>query len=257
MFQKGVVNPITNTVMAWLSHERCECSEATDYWNQYDEDKQLEEENKKREEERRRRKEDIEKLVGNSGIKKRFKSRTFDIFKVDSENEIAYNNSKMFADNFEKFSEEGEGLFYTGTFGTGKTHLAVSVALDLIDKGISVICMTSIDLLAEIKKTYDNNRNTSEHQILKAYKDVDLLVIDDLGKEYSSDWSIAMLYDIINHRSENCKSTIVTTNYSDDNLVDRLARKSNYETAGAIVSRLHEMTMGITLNGKDKRRMNI
>lgn len=245
---------MVNRVMAWLSYERCNCKKASEYWDKHDKREQQLKEKQKREEENRKKTEKIEKLLGNSGIKKRFKSRTFEAFKIDKTNEEAYNNSKLYAENFLRFKETGEGIYYSGTFGTGKTHLAVAIALDLIQKGVPVICMTAIDLLAEIRKTYDSNRNVSEYQILKAYKEVDLLVIDDLGKEYCSDWATSMLYDIINDRYESCLPTIITTNYNDEDLVDRLARKSNYETAGAIVSRLHEMTMGISMNGKDRRK---
>ncbi|WP_156894496.1 ATP-binding protein [Clostridium formicaceticum] len=254
LYQKGVVMPMMDRVVAWISHERCTCKKATDYWERYDNKQQEIAERERLEEESRKKRERIEKLLGNSGIKKRFKNRTFENFEIDQGNKDAYKNSKLYAENFQRFKETGEGIYFSGGFGTGKTHLAVSIALDLINKGTPVICMTAIDLLAQIRKTYDKDRNVSEYQILQVYKEVDLLVIDDLGKEYCSDWAATMLYDIINDRYESCLPTIVTTNYDDENLVDRLARKSNYETAGAIVSRLHEMTMGITMNGEDRRK---
>lgn len=254
LYQKGVVNPIANRAMAWLSHERCDCKKATEYWKKYDMKQKQIQERERIKEENRKKKEQIEKLLGNSGIKKRFKDRTFENFKIDNQNKAAYENSKLYADNFQKFKETGEGIYFSGGFGTGKTHLAVAIALELIKRGTPVICMTAIDLLAEIRKTYDRDRNVSEYQILKVYKEVDLLVIDDLGKEYCSDWATSMLYDIINDRYERCLPTIITTNYNDEDLIERLSRKSDYESAGAVVSRLHEMTMGITMIGRDRRK---
>lgn len=246
--------PIANRVMAWMGHERCNCKRAAAYWERYDAKQKEKEQREKREKENRKKVEKIEKLIGESGIKRRFLNRTFENFEIDDENRDAFTSTKAYLENFQKFKKAGEGIYYSGTFGTGKTHLAVSLAQELINQGVPVICMTAIDLLAEIRRTYDKNRNVSEYEILQAYKDVDLLVIDDLGKEYCSDWAITMLYDILNDRYEQCLPTVITTNYSDDDLVDRLARKSNYETAGAIVSRLHEVTMGITMNGEDRRR---
>lgn len=253
LYQRGVVIPNMG-VLTWIKHERCTCSKATEYWKSYDKNQKEQEEKEREEEENRNKRKRIEKLIRNSGIKKRFQNRTFENFVTDSSNKQAFENSKAYAKNFNKFKQTGEGIYYTGGFGTGKTHLAVATAIALINKGIPVICMTAIDLLAEIRKTYDKDRNISEYQILQAYKEADLLVIDDLGKEYCSDWAATMLYDIINDRYERCLPVIITTNYSDNYLVDRLARKSNYETAGAIVSRLHEMTMGIVMNGKDRRK---
>lgn len=254
LYQRGVVLPVANRVMAWLGHERCTCERATEYWNKYDAKEKEIKERGKREEENRIKREKIEKLLGESKIKKRFLNRTLDNFKVDSENKDAFTSTKLYIENFKSFKEAGEGLYYSGGFGTGKTHLAVSIAQELIKKGTPVICMTAIDLLTEIRRTYDKNRNVSEYEILKIYKEVDLLVIDDLGKENCSDWAATMLYDIINDRYEECLPTVITTNYNDEDLINRLARKSNYETAGAIVSRLHEVTMGITMNGEDRRR---
>lgn len=254
LYPKGVIVPMVNRVLTWLGHERCNCKTATEYWTNYDAEQEAAKQREKQEEENKKKRDKIEKLLGNSGIKKRFVNRTFEAFKIDNGNKDAFGNSKAYAKNFLKFKETGEGIYYSGGFGTGKTHLAVAIALELISKGIPVICMTAIDLLSEISRTYNKDRNVSEYEILEVYKKVDLLVIDDLGKEYCTDWAATMLYDIINDRYERCLPTIVTTNYNDENLINRLARKSNYETAGAIVSRLHEMTMGITMNGKDRRK---
>lgn len=253
LYQRGVVFPMTKRVITWLDYERCTCDKAKKYWEKHDRKQEKIKAQKEQEEENQKKIKYIEKLLGSSKIKKRFKNRTFDSFKIDKTNKKAYENSKLYADSFGKFKEKGEGIYYSGSFGTGKTHLAVAIALELINKGIPVICMTAIDLLAEIKRTFDDY-NMSEYQILKAYKQADLLVIDDLGKEYCSNWAITMLYDIINDRYERCLPTIVTTNYNDDDLVQRLAEKSNYESAGAIVSRLHEMTMEISMSGPDKRK---
>ena len=254
LYQRGVVNPITNSVV-WLSHERCTCKKATEYWIRYDKKQKELQERRRQEEENRRKREKINEILGDSGIGKRFKNRTFENFKVDAENKEAYTNAKLYAENFSKFKETGEGLYFTGGNGTGKTHLAVAIALYLINKGIPVICMTSIKLLQEIRRTYDRDRNVSEYELLKAYKEVDLLVIDDLGQENITDWSLMMLYDIINDRYENCLPTIITTNFSDEDLIRIWSQKANNEwTARAIVSRLHEMTMGITMDGRDRRK---
>lgn len=257
LYQKGIILPIGNRVATWLGHERCTCKKATDYWTKYD-DKQREiQEREKLEKDNRERRERINKILGNSGIEKRFKNRTFENFRIDRENQEAYTNSKLYAENFQKFKETGEGLYFSGNNGTGKTHLAVAIALHLINEGVPVICMTSIKLLQEIRRTYDKDRNVSEYQLLETYKEVDLLVIDDLGQENSTDWALTMLYDIINDRYEKCLPTIVTTNLNEKDLINAWSQKSSDWTARAIVSRMHEMTMGITMNGRDRRREKI
>ena len=79
------------------------------------------------------------------------------------------------------------GLFIAGPPGTGKTHLAAAIANHLIAQGKPVICMTMIDLLERIKRTYSTTGG-SESDVLKIYKTVPLLVIDDIGKEPPTEW---------------------------------------------------------------------
>lgn len=254
LYPRGLIIPVANRVLTWIEHERCTCQAATKYWTKYDHEQRLIVEKEKQEEENRKKRERINKILGDSGIEKRFKNRTFENFEVDNENKEAFNNSKLYAEKFGAFKETGEGLYFFGNNGTGKTHLAIAIALKLIGEGVPVICMTSIRLLQEIRRTYDRNRDVSEYQILATYKEVDLLVIDDLGQENITDWGIAMLYDIINDRYERCLPTIVTTNLSEKDLINNWSRKANDWTARAIISRLHEMTMGITVNGRDRRK---
>lgn len=79
-------------------------------------------------------------------------------------------------------------MYIEGTNGTGKTHLAAAIALQLIGEGIPVICKTSSDLLMDIKKAFDRPE-VRESEVLDVYKKVELLIIDDLGKEQCSDWN--------------------------------------------------------------------
>ena len=86
------------------------------------------------------------------------------------------------------------------------------------------------------------------------YKAVDLLIIDDLGKERCSEWSMSTLYSILNDRYEDMKPTIVTTNYNTDDLVEALTPKGADNTKiGAIVSRLKETSTVMSMVWEDIR----
>ncbi len=148
------------------------------------------------------------------------------------------------------------GLFIAGPPGTGKTHLAAAIANHLIAQGRPVVCMTMIDLLERIKRTYSTTGGTDERSVLKIYKTVPLLVIDDIGKEPPTEWAISTVYNIINGRYEAYLPTIVTTNYDTEALIDRndaAGDAATAMTARATIDRLMEMCRAITLTGQSWR----
>lgn len=233
---------------------RCDCKPAVAYWQNYD---RKEAERKEAEEEAKRRKamqEKVDSLIGQSGIKKRFLQRTFANFRCDTaERKKSYDIAKKYADNFKFHKSRGDGLYIEGTNGTGKTHLAAAIALQLMNEGVPVICKTSSDLLIDVKKAFDNKK-VSEHEILEVYQNVDLLIIDDFGKEQCSDWSISTLYTILNGRYEDMMPTIITTNYNIDQLAYALTPKGYDNTKiFAIISRLKETSVVMTMAWKDYR----
>lgn len=257
MHHPGVV--FGDVVLAWnASAERCTCKEAEKKWALYD----AEQERKKKEEAQAARRAEMERrimrLLGDSGIKKRFTQRTFENFKCDTpQRQHAYNVAKSYADYWDIHAADGTGLYIEGSNGTGKTHLAAAIALQLIkQRRIPVICKTAGDLLLDIKNAYDVAEST-EKQVLDVYKRVDLLIVDDLGKEQCTDWSISTLYSILNDRYEEMRPTIITTNYSDSDLVKALTPKG-YDClkVQAIISRLREVSPVLKMSWEDYREGN-
>ncbi len=240
----------------WLNQpQRCDCEKAVEFWKRWD---AKQEELRKaqaiaEEQEQKRRK--IEAILGRSGIKKRYLSRSFENFVVNDVNRKAYEIAKSYVDNWQENKDKGEGLYFEGTCGTGKTHLAVAIAMKLINQGVPVICKTSIDLLASIKQSYERDSTVNEEDVIEAYNTVDLLVIDDLGKERATEWSVPILYRIINDRYENMLPTVITTNYNTDDLIDKLNASNDNEKAEAIISRFKGSASCVTMAWEDYRRM--
>ena len=119
----------------------------------------------------------IKRIVGESGMGDRFLRRTFSTFQLTDDNKRAAAAARRYAEGFDAMlpqpgrQEPGRnGLFIAGPPGTGKTHLAAAIANHLIAQGKPVICMTMIDLLERIKRTYteigrlyyENYRDTAD-----------------------------------------------------------------------------------------------
>lgn len=241
--------------MIWnLEKPRCDCEKAVAFWKGWDAKQEKIKKEKELAEERELRKQKIESILGKSGIKKRYLSRTLESFKVTAENSEAFKIAVDYIKQFDKYSAQGKGLYLEGTCGTGKTHLAVAIALKLISKGVPVICKTSIDILGDIKRCYERNSEVTEEEVLEAYKSVDLLIIDDLGKEQTTEWSVPVLYSILNERYEALLPTIITTNYNTSALAEKLSAKGDTETAAAIISRFVESYKRVTMAWADYRR---
>ena len=150
--------------------------------------------------------------------------------------------------------EQGRGAYICGPVGTGKTHLASAVARLLVDGGTSVRVTDMLGVLAAIKGTYGGDG--TEDGVLSRLSRVGCLVLDDLGKESPTDWTLGQVFRVVNDRYENMRPVVVTTQYGKSDLIRRLAKNGDEETAVAIVSRLSEMCDKYELQGKDRRLSN-
>ena len=235
-----------------LDYERCNCKDAQKYWNEYDMKKlqMFEEEKKLRKMQEFANK--VDKIIKNSKMSKRNLNYKFENFEVNSNNKKVYHSLKEYSEKLSN-SVERKGLILVGNNGVGKTHLACSIANELIKNGIPIIYGTLINLLVELKNSYDIDNNISEMEIIKLYEKVDLLIIDDLGKEKPSEWGLEKLFTIINSRYENNLPVIITTNYDQNSLINRLSINGEIETAKSIISRLYEMCYLVKIEDRDHR----
>lgn len=178
------------------------------------------------------------KLLEESKLGRRFKERTFKTFNADTFKD-ALAKAYRYAENFD--ANDGEGIMFLGSVGTGKTHLAAAIANYVISEyGIPVRFVTSIELFSALRD-FENNKNA-----IDKIKDIPLLIIDDLGKEKVTEWNREKLFEIINYRYENYLPIIITTNGN--------AREIEANIGEAAYSRLCEMCQGVAMEGKDYRR---
>ncbi len=243
--------------------ERCTCPEAVAAYEKEKAEREAREAAEKAAAEAERMRKRIQRIVGDSGMGERFLRRTFATFEVTEENRAAQRAAKSYADNFDALlphpgaPEPGKnGLFIAGPKGTGKTHLAAAIANQLMhgDPPTAVICMTMIDLLERIRRTFGKG-GVDEADVLTIYKTVPLLIIDDMGKEPATEWAVSTVYNIINGRYEAYLPTIITTNYDTQALIQRMTPSTTGDptTAEATIDRLMEMCRGIVMDGQSWR----
>ncbi|HEX2104219.1 MAG TPA: ATP-binding protein [Solirubrobacteraceae bacterium] len=141
--------------------------------------------------------------------------------------------------------DEGRGLWFEGDVGTGKTTLAMLVSRAALDAGRSVAIYSLPRLLAEIRATFEDDTEGSYVDFLDRLAAVDLLHLDDVGAERSSEWVLEQLYAIVNARYEDERSMVITTNLAREQLEEQIGRRT--------VSRLKEMCEPVPLFGADAR----
>ena len=133
---------------------------------------------------------------------------------------------------------------------TGKTYEACALAKSFIEAGYTVRVTTSLAMLDSVSRSYDDPSIAG----ISIFTGVDVLVIDDLGKENANAWALTTLFQIINSRYEDGKPTIYTSQYDLQSLQRRMSRQHESESAEAIVSRICETSTIVQLGGKDRRR---
>lgn len=104
------------------------------------------------------------------------------------------------------------GLYIFGQVGSGKTHLACGIANELIRGGVEVLFVVVPDYLDEIKHSWDRGSDYNEKEILDSAREVEVLIMDDLGAHSYSEWTKGKIYTILNYRLNNSLPTVITSN---------------------------------------------
>jgi DNA replication protein DnaC len=112
-------------------------------------------------------------------------------------------------------NEKRPGLLLIGETGCGKTHLAVAALREIIAKGFEGLFCNYQTLLNNIKAGYDAASNSSNREAYRTALEADVLLLDDLGANRTTDWVEDTINSIVTFRCDNRKPLLATTNMPD------------------------------------------
>jgi DNA replication protein DnaC len=158
----------------------------------------------------------------NAMIMPRFEDKTIDNFETKGP---AQTKAKKSAYWFLENMSTSTGMIFIGKPGTGKNHLATGIVKKAINEYKKTALMTeAIKIIRSIKESWRNSED-KESDIIKSFRDPDILVIDEIGVQFGSDTERMYLTEIINDRYNYKKPTIIMGNLSIADLLDKIGER--------------------------------
>jgi len=204
-------------------------------------------------------------LLDQARIPRRYQNCTLANFEVHNE---SHGDALKIARQFVKnYPVQDIGLLFLGPCGVGKTHLAVAILRELMaSKKAACLFYDFRDLIWGIQNTFSADSDISGSEVLAPVFESQVLVLDELGAKRSSAWVEETIFYIINHRYNNKRLTIFTSNYLDTE-EDEDKRQPMFRDKGPasqeeslvsrigvrLRSRIYEMCKVVEMTGPDYR----
>ena len=182
---------------------------------------------------------------------------SFDTFRLDVYSDV-YDDTlgtsprKLMQSNFnicrryaQNFTPQSGNLLFSGATGLGKTFLSACIARQVADRGFSVVYETAIRMFADFEA--EKFGGEEQRGLTHKYLACDLLIIDDIGTEMTTQFTISAMYNIINTRLMDGKATVISTNLVPEAIEGRYSPQ--------IASRILGTYRLITFAGSDIRRL--
>lgn len=187
----------------------------------------------------------IARLRVASLMDEKFYDATFKNFAIDDENKPIYNVCVKYCKSFQQMVSENQGLLFYGKVGTGKSFAAACIG-NYVMSCLKSVIMTSFVKLLEQFTGFDRQ----DADIIDTLMQPELLIIDDLGAERSTDFALEKVYNVIDSRYRSRKPIILTTNLSLKEMKE--TTDIRYER---IYDRIFEMCYPVKFDGQSRRRL--
>lgn len=145
------------------------------------------------------------------------------------------------------FSKSSKSILMKGETGLGKTHLSLAIANEVINKGYSVVYVSAPDILSQLEREHFSYGYSNEQEILQSLLECDLLILDDLGTEFVTQFSSTAVYNMFNSRINLGKPIIINTNLTPKELENTYSQR--------FVSRAKAVCAVLNFYGSDIRFM--
>lgn len=198
--------------------------------------------------------------VDELGFSDQIKKCTFDSFRLDcypdvtdpvlkiSQREQMKTVCEYCYDWAKDFSKRSTGLIMLGKTGLGKTHLSLAILGVVINKGYSVYYNSVQNIMDRLQKEHFGKTGVgADESISEDLFESDLLILDDLGAEFSTQFTVAELYNILNTRMINSKPVIISTNLTLREIEEKYSQR--------IASRIVGSCIPLQFCGKDIRQI--
>ena len=175
-------------------------------------------------------KNNMEKELRKRNVPPKYLKCSFDNFIASTQ------KSMQLKAKIEKYAQKVESsLFITGGCGSGKTHLATACLRETLNQGIKQSFYIKVpELLMEIRHTFDreNTNKENEQYFIERFSHYNFLILDDMGAEKVSEYSIQVLYLLVDKRDSFLKPTMICSNLSIAGLEDMLSPRITSRIVG-------------------------
>ena len=199
---------------------------------------------------RQEQKKELTSLLGSG--RESFESFRLDVYSDLYDEKLGVSPRKLMQSNFnicrryaQNFTPQAGNLLFSGATGLGKTFLSACIARQVADRGYSVVYETAIRLFSDFES--EKFGGEERRGLSRKYLACDLLIIDDLGTEMTTQFTISALYNVVNTRMMENRATIISTNLAPETLEGRYSPQ--------IASRVLGTYRLLKFAGSDIRRM--